>query len=89
MAPQVFKKYGFLSFDHHRLASCTSNGIDSKQVLGSSRTHVLFVLSTGTCTKRHTAPETISMLSRLGSGLSNFLWDTEFAEQPHLGRRNP
>lgn len=35
MVPQVFKKYGFLSFDHHRLASCTSNGINAEQAFGS------------------------------------------------------
>jgi hypothetical protein len=35
MAPQASKKYGLLTPDHHRIGSCTSNGLNSEQVSGT------------------------------------------------------
>lgn len=35
MAPQASKKCGLLPPDHHRIASCTSNGSNSELVPGT------------------------------------------------------
>ena len=75
--------------------SSTNRLLDEQQPqfgIGSGnrfRTHNLIAPSTGISTKRHMAPETFSMFSRLGSGVSSFLVDTELAEQPHPGKRIP
>ena len=35
MGPQASKKCGLLPPDHQRIASCTSNGLNSEQVPGT------------------------------------------------------
>ena len=66
---------------------------EQRHQLGTGAWHLLhthdpIALSAGITTMREKVPETISMLSRLGSEFSNFLKDREFADQLRVGRKS-
>ena len=45
MAPQASKKYGLLLPDHRQIGSCTSNALNSEQVLGTFSALTMSLLS--------------------------------------------
>ncbi len=59
MAPQASKKCGLLPPDHHRIGSCTSNGINSEQVPGTFSVLTISSLSRQAQHKARKVPDTI------------------------------